>query len=171
MEMSQTVIDIIAAAEKRHPEDIEAAVDDAEKRIRKLPDFDDFVNILIREAIRSRVNDCRHGVSRAIRKEMGEYGKPATTVVGESPAVLKVMENLYKYRIAGTVLGSVYGRDLADISENERVTGQGHLFNAYLTARLQPLVPANKRVRDVVPEKKLKVIFASCQKEIDKSAA
>ena len=97
---------------------------------------------------------------------IGEIASPLTTMaayrVGAdgTPRVYPATGGIvYNYRIGGTLLGLVFGKDLLGIAEHERAIAEGHTFNARLAEALNPIVPANKRVKDAVAEKRLQMIF------------
>jgi len=164
MEFSDEIQTIVKASAAKHGDKISKAVNDAERRIRKLPDFKSMINGLVRSAIQELVYDARHKMNTKIRQAMGSYGQPAKTITGASIAVGKASASLYSYHIAGTLLGSVQGSDLAGIAENEAAKADGHGFNAKLAARLAKIVPDEKLVRNVVSETRLKTIFMELKK-------
>lgn len=166
MEMPQSITNAIKDAATRHTSDIEAAVTLAERRIRKLDEFSEWEDELIREAIRERVYDVRHKHNTALKREMGAYGGPAKTTSGASAAVQKAAQSVYNLRIAGTLLGLLRGDELAAVAETERAIGQGHLFNATLCEQLIRHVPDNKTVQEAVSEAKLRRMCKQVEKKM-----
>jgi len=67
MNFPQHVIDLVSTAAKQHPGDNEAATDVAETRIRRLKDFDEIRNFLIRHAIQDLVLQARDSTNMTIR--------------------------------------------------------------------------------------------------------
>ena len=165
------VLAIIKKAASRYPSDIVKATDDAENKIRALPDFDEIVHILIRAAIQEQVYEARHAVTRQIKYETGQYGGPAKVVSGESEGVKRAAISCYQFRIGSTILGLVLGEELLVLAAAENAIGNGHLYNAELLTKLKPLVPEGKRVQDAVSEKKLRAIMESIRKKYEDDAA
>ena len=159
MEFPKSVEAIVDRAAKKFPSDISKAIDQADKEIRKLPEFDELVSMLIRKAVAQLIYDARHSVTNQIKRDSGMYGGPAKVIAGLSKSVNRVAESIYAIRIAGTMLGELFGRDLPGIADSEMAIGHGHLFNARLCQRLAALVPEDKRVQEAVKEKKLQAIF------------
>lgn len=160
----QEVHDIARQCAEKHKQDVRAAIDAAYDKVRNLDDFDEFVQSLVYGAISDLVYDCRHQSARAMKINAGAYGGAAKVTAGSSGSVQRTYDSLYNYRIAGTVLGCLYGRDLADIAKSEAEKASGHRFNAGLCAKLATMVPDDKRVHDVVSEKTLGNLFRNMEK-------
>jgi len=158
------VHDIARRCAEKHKQDVNVAIAAAYEQVMKLDNFDEFVLALAHAAVSDLVYDCRHQSARAMKIAAGAYGGPAKVIVGLSGSVQRVYESLYNYRIAGTVLGCLYGRDLADIASKEAEKASGHRFNADLCAKLATMVPDDKRVHDVVSEKTLGNLFRNMEK-------
>ena len=153
------VLRICEAAVNRHASDIEKAVVEAEKKVRDLPEFPELVDKLIHTAIQEIIYDIRHHANVRMKQNMGSYGGRAKVTSGSCPTVNRIAEDLYRYSIAGTILGLVTGKQLPEIADSEAAVGNGHLFNARLCRSLAKIVPEDKRVQDVVNQKKLKEIW------------
>lgn len=166
VQFTEEVIEIARKADRRFPSDIVKATDEAERKIRALPDFDEIVDTLVRSAVRELVYYARHVVTTRIKNETGARCTKAKVVVGKSNGVLRAAESCYNHRIAGTILGMVYGKDLADIAASEAAVGKGHLFNSALAAKLSEIVPAESMVQDAVPETKLRKIMKELQRKL-----
>lgn len=165
MNFPESVLNVAKLAAQKHADDVSAAVDEAERQIRRLPEFGDLVAALVRQAVQTLVYNERHRSNVRMRAEAGEYGRPAKVNVGASAAVNAVIESLYLYRIAGTTLGLVRGADLAGIAASENAQANGHIFNARLCSELSALVPAEKAVQDAVSERKLRSIFDKIRRQ------
>lgn len=144
---------------QKYGHDVSLSKAEAVKRIRKLPVFQELVDTLLNRAIGDMVEQCRHETNRAIKRAAGLYGVGAKVVPHENASVQKVYQSLYNLNIGGTMLGMVLGRDLEKIAETEESCAQGHNFNAALCRLLAPHVPKDKRVMEVITEKRLRSIF------------
>jgi hypothetical protein len=168
---SESILEIVKAAAEHHPGDIPSAVDEAEMAIRDLPDFEALISALLRSAIQELVYDARHALNTRIKRDAGYYGGPAK-VNGTSDGVQKVYESVYRYCIGSTTLGELKGEDIPEIVEGEKAKAQGHQFNAELLEWLEAQgVKGEKRVREVVPEKKLRKNFDRIYEAVMSSAA
>lgn len=155
--------DCITIADKaitKHGDDITAAINLAETQIRKMKEFPELVDSLVRGAVQELVYQRRHVANTAARKAAGAYGQAAKVVTGASEAVQEVARSLYGYYIAGRTLGSVLGSELEEIADSETAVAAGHSFNARLCRKLAQIVPVDKTVREAVSERKLKALFA-----------
>lgn len=162
MEFPESLLTVVKRAVKKYPADIEKCVAEAEKLLRKRKAFTEWVGMLITQGVQEIVYDIRHQINVRIKKENKEYGGKSTVIPGASEAVQEV-ESVYAYRIAGTMLGLVLGADLRGIADSEAAIANGHQFNSILARRLMPLVPKDKRVQDVVTEKRLQKMFREAQ--------
>ncbi len=147
------------AAAQNNTQDIQAAVDEAVASVRELPDYDDLVADLVRNCLQELVYDARHKTNVQIKRESGYYGQAGKP--RQTGAVEEAYQSVYEYRISGTLLGELRGEDLLPLVASETAIGNGHLFNASLLAWLarDVKVPADKRVRQCVTEKKLRAEF------------
>jgi len=159
MDYPKNVLEIVETATRKYPTDIEGAVQQAEKAVRKLPEFDELVEKLVHDSIQGLVYDVRHRLNIQMRQEAGGYGGPAKVVSGDSTAANRMEMDLYRYNIAGTSLGNMKGEELVPTADAERAKGEGCLFNSRLCRRLAAIVPEGKAVRDVVSATKLRSIF------------
>ena len=171
MEMPKEVLDLAAEIAVKYGADIEKATDALDRAIRKLPEFEDLTENLLRMAEQELIYDARHQANIRTRLENGGYGGPAKVVSGDSEAVKRVAQSVYAYAIAGTMLGMVLGDQLPDIAASEAARAEGHAFNARLCERLAGMVPKGKRVREVVSEKRLQSIFREVETKTRRDAA
>ena len=159
-EFPKSVTNAVAKSADKYGDDIEKAVGEAEKRVRKLKAFSEFEGQLVRHALRELIYDARHQKNGQIKEASRNTTGPSKVVSGSSPAVTQAYrEAYYDYCIAGMTLGKLQGEMLADIAESEQNIATGHLFNVRLCERLVKIVPEGKTVEQCVSEKKLKVIF------------
>ncbi len=164
----QKVVEECAA---KYPSDIEKATEEAERRIVKLPEYRQLVKSLVRKAIQEMIYDARHVTNVRIKRETSRYGGTSKITVGDSASVLEIQESVYNYQIAGTVLGSLLGRDLPAITDSERAIGNGHLVNSTLCSYLSTVVPSDKQVREAVTEKRLRNLFRRAEKTVKETKA
>lgn len=166
MNIPKPVLDIAKKAASRHASNIEAAINDAERKIRALPEFDELATVLVRNCIQELIYDARHWDTNRIKKQAGVYGADAKVLVGQSGAIQDVYRSVYECSIAGTVLGKIRGADLPALIENESGLMDGHRFNRDVLLYLQNVIklPADKTVEEVVPETKLRAQFARLRK-------
>ena len=158
MEFPESVLEICNAAAAKFP-DVRQGVKWANREVRKLPDYDEFIDRLVFGAVEGGVYDSRHKLNTAMRFAAGGYGGPAKVVSGGCEAVNRIAVAVYSCRIAGTMLGLLTGKQLPAIAETESAMASGYEFNAALCRRLAKVVPEDKQVRDAVSEKKLRAIF------------
>lgn len=168
MQFPDSVLRIAEEAAAKYQDDIDRAAEKAEKDIRSLPDFDGLVEMLLSYAVRNLVHEARHKSNTQIRRITGRYGGPAKVVVGRSASVARACESYYSYCVAGKALGSLLGADLEAAAQAENAIAEGHLFRVRLCRRLREMVPDEKRVRDVVSEKKLRAIFREEEERVNR---
>lgn len=159
MDFPDSVWDEVKASYRKYPDDIPASVREAETRIRRLPEYSELVAMLVTSSVQQLIYDARHQSNGVLRRAAGVYGGPAKVTDSGSNAVQRVYASYYSYCIDGRTLGMIKGAELADIADNEESTANGHHFNARLCRRLAAMVPADKLVKDVVTERKLKGLF------------
>lgn len=152
---------IIQEEADKHANSITAAVNSAVCRVKRLADYPDYVDGLVRKAIRGMIHDYRHAEDVAMRKESREFGGEAKVKAGD--AVNRVARSLYSYLIGGVTLGVIKGCQLAKIGAEEAMRAGGHDFNARLCKALEPLVSNHKTVRQCVKESKLRQLFVELQ--------
>ncbi len=162
--------EIVSAEAKKHPQSIESATEAAMLRIRKLPQYAEFVESLAERAVREMISVYRHATNVAIKNDEGAYGGPAKVVAGKATA--EVMACVYyEYRIGGTILGMVMGKELPGLAELEESKVEGHRFRAMLCRELIAKVPPDKRVKQCLTNRQLGAIFNRLQKKQKTMAA
>lgn len=171
MQYPESVLSVARAMAAKHGDDIPRAVTEAEKLIRKLPEFDSLVDQMIRNAVREMVYDARHISNVATKRQTGHYFQEQKVDTTKSKAVLQAYKSVYAYCVAGTQLGLLYGERLAEIAESEQSIANGHVFNAALCRKLSEIVPKGTQVKDAISEKKLRALFDRTKKECGGMAA
>ena len=167
IKIPKSVLAVVSRATEKYSGDIRKASKVAEAAVRKLPEFDVFVNILIRKAIQTLVYEHRHRVTTAVKRQAGQYGPPAKAPVGKSKAVNDSYKSiLFSIMIGGTSLGMLRGKDLPVLAEEERRSGNGHLANSLLLSRLAPLVKGDSLVKDSVSGRKVEAIWDQAKREL-----
>jgi hypothetical protein len=157
--LPESVIAIVREATSKNPSDVDAATTAAEAKIRELPEFDDLVCQFIRTAIKELIYDERHRTTKAVKYLAGLYGKPAKTPSKDSERVQKAYSSVWSFYIGGTVLGAVLGRELHVLARKEEKIAKGHTLNQRICLNLATLVPLDKRVGQVISDKKLNEII------------
>lgn len=152
MKIPESVTEAVERATQENPTDIVAATTQAFEKVTHLVDYDEFVKSLVWNCIQEMVYDARHKVNVRTKRQIGYYGQEAK-VNRTSNGVLRVYNSVYKYHIAGTVLGAIRGEDLPSIAESERSIANGHVFNAELCEWLAEQVPAEKTVEQTFGKK------------------
>lgn len=169
MNYPDKVLQITAKMAAEYGDDIPAAVAAAVRTVRGLPGYRSMVDTLVQQCIKELIYQARHNANVAARREEGYYGQPGK-VSGVTTTTEEVHRSLYCYYIGGTMLGLVTGSELPVLAAKEELTASGHLFNARLCRKLATLVPDDKRVQDVVSEKKLRTLFRQAQEGNTKAA-
>lgn len=152
---------IAATSAAKYPDSIDSAAEQAERAIRKLPEFAETVDKMVTQTIRSLIHEARHKSNIALRA--GEFGGPAKVGLSTGAANRVIVGLLDSYVIAGRCLGSLVGSELLGLRDAESERATGLLFNAAICEALAPLVPADKTVRECVSEAKVKAIFKTIQ--------
>mgnify|MGYP000949930540 CR=1 FL=1 len=157
----------IDTAARRYLDDIPKAVAAAERKLRTMPEFDQWVTAMVTECVKEMVYRKRAAMNAAPpapppvesngHANNGFHAKPKIDL----PDVINTIArriNL-EYLIGGKRLGSLLGAELPELSTQEAAAGETHLFLSRLLSRLADVVPADKAVRDAVSEKRLAKII------------
>lgn len=167
LEMTEYPENVLRAAEKsvlKHPNDLDKAIEQCEKSVRRLKTFDSLVDFLIHKALQDLVYEKRHTMNVSMKRAASEYGGLGKVISGHSEGLARAARSVYLYHIGGSTLGALTGDQLEQIATDEQMIADGHLFNANLCLKLQPLVKKGKTVKDCVNEKKLNAIFVGLEK-------
>lgn len=168
MEYPERVTAICKDMAQKHGSDIDKAVASAEAAIRKLPDFDDFVHMLITLAIRELICDARHHENLRTRKAMGsdvERCLPKTTV-GTSKGVIRASQSIYNYNIGGTMLGMMTAADVESAMNTQHAISNGHRVNYLMLKAIYGKVPEGKIVKQVFTQKQLIAIRQKAEQSV-----
>lgn len=156
----KSVLDVARRAVEKYKEDTQLAAKEANKNVRRLKDFEELVDLIVFKAMQDLVYDIRHATNVQTRNDAKKYGPGPTVRPGTSKVALQPTQSVLEtYYIGSTVLGSLKGSELGKIATDERLRANGHIFNANLCSRLQPLVPKNKTVRECVSQRKIDAIW------------
>ncbi len=139
---------------KKFPDDVDEAMKHALESIRILPEFDDYLEELLQEAVLSLIYRARTTSNKyakaGSRFKVGVDTTPNKVRITESEAVMHAYDNLLdSLFIRGKSLGSLHGGELLAAAASQRAEAEGYNVNAELLEQLHPLVPANKTVREV----------------------
>jgi len=165
MKFTEEVKVIVREANANHPSSAEDATTEALQGVRGLKSYKSLVDALVKHAVQDLIHDGRHDINKGIRKQEGRYSPLPKVQVGSSPAVMRAEVSVYLYRIAGTSLGEVFGKELLGIAVHEENRANGHIFNARLCRHLAEVVPDNKKVKNAVKENQLKAFFSELSVE------
>ena len=169
MTMPDWLNKIVQEETEANPSDIPTAADRAYNRIRKHPQYKGLVEELIRNAVRELVYDYRHIINTRIKRDSGYYVQKngATAAAAVGGAVLAVHRSCYDEFIGGTQLGELTADRAREIIAAEESIAAGHHFNAELLKwALKNGLQGDAKLRDVIPEKKLRTHFDRLKKEI-----
>lgn len=164
-----SLLSIIANAAEQHREDIDQAVECAEKAWLADESAPEFAAQLVRQALRELIHGYRHRMNVSLRKAAGEFGGPAKVVPGEVTSAIAERALLDSYTIAGRTLGSILGKELPSLQKTEQEKSDGAAFNARLCERLAAIVPEDKTVREVVTERQAWKLLRELKKPQAKS--
>lgn len=164
-----TAAEIVREIVSEHRDDIDRSIALSIKAVRKHPELlEEIIDYGIRETVYA-VRGMMNAEFRASRETPMPTGKAiagaarevpaAKVVVGTSADVQAAYQSVYDLFIAGKTLGTLTGEDLPNVVAHERGKANAHTFNVRLLEALVPLVPEKKRVKDCVPEKKLRAIY------------
>lgn len=154
----EALLSEVAKAARKHRDDIDHAVQCAERAASKLPGWKDWISDLAKSKLRDLIHGVRHSDNTTMRRDAGMFGGPAKVDLSTGAANRIAGESWFNYFIGGMSLGQVLGSDLKAIAEGERERAEGCIFNARLCEQLAPLVPAEKRVSEAVRESQIKKI-------------
>jgi hypothetical protein len=163
MRFPKEVYEIVAKAVEKfksdNDESIALATQEAEKKIRALPNFNQMIAELITSSIRELVFDERHNKNVDMKRKAGVYGPPGKVNVVSSKSVREAAGISYQYFVAGMTLGLILGSQLPACADQERRHGEGHFKNYRFLSMLIPLVANDKRVMDCVSKKRIVMLW------------
>jgi len=124
-------------------------------------DFGTYAVELAEQAVKGMVYDARHAHNVQLRKAASQHA--AATRSGNTAAVQAVQavckSALRSYSIGGVSIALLTGRQLPGLIAAEEARADGHLFNARLMRRLQPLVGDDAPIGSVLSEEQFSLIL------------
>ena len=164
-------MEVVERCEKQHTDDLAEAKKVAVRKIRRLPVFPEFVDMLVKSAVDGLVDEARHKRNVAICNQERRYGGPAKVSVGSSKGVQQIEHDLFTFAIDGRELGSIKGEEMEGLAEREKATGSGYYFRARLLLGCRPFVPDGKMAREVMTVAQLRKVFREARKGGKEKAA
>lgn len=140
---------IVAEAAAKYPSDINKAVVEAERRIRRDVASDELKK-LVRHSIQERIYDWRHDQNERF-KAAGEGNGKATEA------------EVYNYFIGGMVIGNVTGKMLSELAASEQEKANGHALNAAVCRKFAGVVPETKMLKRCVSAAELHEAFQTIE--------
>lgn len=164
MEADERLREVIAAAIAKHKSDLDATIREAANNLRALGDAE-IDAICWRRGVAEFVHDKRHAMNMSIWANNRKMPGDPKVIAGRSETVSAVGTALseYEFKLAGRILGDIYGNELDGLAASEEALSAGHTRNATLLRRLRAIVPDNKTVRQAVKPRKLKQLFVEVQ--------
>lgn len=144
------------------------------KLVYAMPNFDAYVNALVVQACKLRMDYRRHAVTRSGKSAMrgrSEGSPPVVirpTAIRDDAAEIADANTRYVHFCAGRTIKDMYGRDLLDYARGELEQGKGNILNAMLAIELKKYTPDNLKVSEVVDAKLYDKIFRFAQARTDR---
>lgn len=162
---------IIETQVTRHPDDIDTAVRDSMGQIESLSTFGRWRDQMVFGYVRMMVHDQRHRRNVQLRKDIGDYGKPAH-VKPEGPALAEAAQIsfLNSYSINGRMIGSLSKAELLKAAETDEATAAGKLLNARLCRALAKHARGDLALRDCVTDDTANKVFQKIVNAASKAA-
>jgi plasmid stabilization system protein ParE len=176
-------------AADRFPDDIPRATRYALQLFKRLPEYEEWCEGLPMGMAQDIIHEARHHHNRDLKRQSRREEEVAVAAcassvgaatnggstkprpeprprinVAESHGVRSTYISYMTKRIAGRIVGLLYGRDLEDIATGERARSSGHEFNARLLQRLHSVVPDDRMVQEAISDEK----FAALWKDVEK---
>lgn len=156
MNFPRHVLDLVDEAVMRHPSDIDKAIEEAMAEAQKLDDYEKLLVSHFRHSIQTLVYAARGRFNQSLKQDAGLYHTRTKINPMDSEGVRKVYKSIFDMHIAGTILGDILGEDIPGLKAHEKAKAAGHTKNFDLLEWIESQkVPAKKRVRDAIPERKL----------------
>lgn len=164
MDTPKALLDLCREHAAKNPDEIERAVKSALAEWQESDErTQEWIDGLERFAIREIVYRFRHSMNVDIRKQRGDFGKPADVTLGTGAANRVAQYVLDQYSIDGRSLGGILGSELAALAKAESERANGHVFNATLCRKLAAIVPEDKTVREAVSNAKALALLRELQ--------
>jgi len=154
----QKVYDIVRDCAAKHPNDTDAAVEQATARIKRLHDFDDLIDMFVERAITTMVGAERGKIGKSIREGTRRPWKPSDSEQKICPWNNKSVQEhalcaLYDIPVGGRRLGSLKGCELLDKGKGFLESGRTNAAKGWLLVQLAEICPPDKIVDVGVPER------------------
>jgi hypothetical protein len=147
------------------------------KLVYAMPNFDEYVNALVVQACKLRMDYRRHAVTRSGKSSIRASNGCRRPVVirpvagRDDSAEIADANTRYVHFCAGRTIKDMYGRDLLDYARGELEKGKGYILNAMLAIELKKYTPDNLKVSEVVDAKLYDKIFRAAQARTDRFMA
>lgn len=162
--VSEELIKIIRDAANKYGDSIDEAVDYAFDCWSKSPDYGEWTDFLVRSSLRTKIHCARHHQNQRITKHHIRASVIQNQRLLETTGVLndvasETLDILTKYSINGRRLGSIFGKELKAIAQQEHDNAVGCEFCSELCMALMRVVPADKTVGESVSSEYVKKIM------------
>lgn len=133
-------------------ESIDEAVEHVFDLWSQSPDYSEWAEFLIRLSIKTKIHHARHHQNRRITRHHMKAPVIQNQRLLETTGVLNEvsLDILATYSISGRRLGSIFGKELKALAQQEHDMAIGCEFRSELCMALAKVVPANKTVRECV---------------------
>lgn len=158
----QSLLNIVRRAAAKHRDDIDKAVDVADREWGKSDERAEWIDSMIRRELRTMIHEIRHQSNVSIRRESGAYGQPAKVSLATGAVARVATDVLRTYSICGVTLALITGKQLREFAKIEHDKAEGSAFNARLCERLTAFVTDDKTVGECLTAKKVTAIMKSC---------
>lgn len=166
MDYPKSILNAVKQAVENNPTSVVDSVEEADRLIEQSPDLEKFLSMVRRQTIETLVYQQRHYFNVKVRKNSkNSYTQPKVNILS-SKAIESAYEEVFAYRVGGTILGEITGEQLAPLANMEAQRATGHKFNATLLSWLADRVPATKKVRESISGKELKAVFSKLQEQV-----
>lgn len=154
---------------RRHMDSIDDAVAAAYRRVKRLADYEEFVETLVLQALRERIHNCRHGDNVSTKRQ--EFGTPAKVVPGRAVADVCARRVYLDYLIDGRRLGGIRGNELPGLADSYTAKAAGCEFVGRLCRELTRHVAADKLVSQCMTDAQVGRLFDRLQRRERAAAA
>ena len=173
----QDEVDKIIAECVEQFHDIELAFASMVKRIREMPNFDEYVDDLIRDGCKRRLHSRRHHVNVAGKIRMKNASECKQPVIRRPTAGRTDVNELadantrYVHFCSGKTIADMFGRELLEFARSELENSKGSVLNAMLAIELKKWTPDNVQVKDVVSPQIYDKLFKAALARTDRFMA
>jgi len=175
MDLPESCRSLIREIVERHldDDDLEEAKMESRAAIRAHPDFKSLIDILVdgatdRMVWQIRCELARHykGKFQASKCSPGkDQSKPRKPRYDATRRIL-AQQSVFKVPIGATTVGNLYGHQLAEMADSLASQVRGHREIEILLRCFISKVPSNKRVHEVIPEKKANLLWEQAKEQV-----